>query len=169
MAKRLYQHHDSGEIVRYLACLRPLSWNLATIKLIFLFDTGPIRSDAESASRVACRRLIQPHPGVHPAPLDYTLPMNEIHLDPPPSPFFICVEGNLVSDRVCLVGSCHSDMSAAKRTRQRAWEHYCHALRQAGIEDADLDQIKNELESAPRTLPRECHLTQTAISQLGFD
>jgi hypothetical protein len=95
--------------------------------------------------------------------------MNEIHFDLPPSPFFICVEGNLDSNRVCLVGSRYSDMSDAKRTVPRAWEHYRHILKQAGIEDADLDQIKKELGSAQHTLPRECQLTQTAISQLGFD
>jgi transposase len=39
----------------------------------------------------------------------------------------------------------------------------------AGVGDADLDQIKKELESVRRSLPRECQLTQTAISQLGFD
>ena len=54
--------------------------------------------------------------------------MNEIHFDLPPSPFFICVEGNLDSNRVCLVGSRYSDMSDAKRTVPRAWEHYRHIL-----------------------------------------
>jgi hypothetical protein len=113
---------------------------------------------------------MQPHPGVHPALLDYTLPMNEIHFHLPPSPFFICVEGNLDSNRVCLVGSRYSDMRAAKRTTPRAWDYYRHRLKQdAGIEDADLDQIKKELESGRPALPRKCQLTQMAISQLGFD
>jgi hypothetical protein len=96
--------------------------------------------------------------------------MKKIHYDLPPSPFFICVEGSLDSDQVCLVGSPYRDMRGARRTAPRVWEHYRHRLKQgAGIEDADLNQIKKELESARHTLPRECQLTQMAISQLGFD